>query len=33
VRLGPFDATDEADAALSRISSLGSNDAQIVVDQ
>ena len=33
VRLGPFDKTDDADAALSRISSLGSNDAQIVVDQ
>ena len=33
VRLGPFETTDEADAALSRISSLGSNDAQIVVDQ
>jgi rare lipoprotein A len=33
VRLGPFNTTDEADAALSRISSLGSNDAQIVVDQ
>ncbi|HEY0282050.1 MAG TPA: septal ring lytic transglycosylase RlpA family protein [Rhizomicrobium sp.] len=33
VRLGPFDTTDDADAALSRIISLGSNDAQIVVDQ
>ena len=33
VRLGPFDTTDDADAALSRISSLGSNDAKIVVDQ
>ncbi len=33
VRLGPFNTTDDADAALSRISSLGSNDAQIVVDQ
>jgi rare lipoprotein A len=33
VRLGPFDKTDDADAALSRINSLGSNDAQIVVDQ
>jgi rare lipoprotein A len=33
VRLGPFNTTDDADAALSRISGLGSNDAQIVVDQ
>ncbi len=33
VRLGPFDTTDDADAALSRISSLGGNDAHIVVDQ
>ena len=33
VRLGPFNTTDDADAALSRISSLGSNDAKIVVDQ
>jgi len=33
VRLGPFDATNDADAALSRVSSLGSNDAHIVVDQ
>jgi rare lipoprotein A len=33
VRLGPFNTTDDADAALSRISSLGSNDAQILVDQ
>jgi rare lipoprotein A len=33
VRLGPFNTTDDADAALSKIVSLGSNDAQIVVDQ
>jgi len=33
VRLGPFNTPDDADVALSRISSLGSNDAQIVVDQ
>ena len=33
VRLGPFDKTGDADAALSKVSSLGSNDAHIVVDQ
>ena len=33
VRLGPFNSTSDADAALSKISSLGSNDAHIVVDQ
>jgi rare lipoprotein A len=33
VRLGPFNSTDDADAALSRMSSLGANDARIVVDQ
>ena len=32
VRLGPFDKTGDADAALSRVSSLGGNDAHIVVD-
>jgi len=32
VRLGPFMTTDDADAALSRMSSLGANDARIVVD-
>ena len=30
---GPFETTDLADAALSRLMSLGANDAQIVVDQ
>lgn len=33
VRLGPFTTTDDADAALSRVSSLGASDARIVVDQ
>ena len=33
VRTGPLNSTEEADAALSRISGLGSNDAQIIVDQ
>jgi rare lipoprotein A len=33
VRLGPFDELGEADRALARLSSLGSNDARIVVDQ
>lgn len=33
VRSGPYDATDDADAELSRVMSLGANDAQIVVDQ
>jgi rare lipoprotein A len=33
VRSGPFDATADADAALARLSGLGSNDAHIVVDQ
>ncbi len=32
VRLGPFEKTSDADAALARLSSLGSNDAHIVVD-
>jgi rare lipoprotein A len=32
VRLGPFDDVGEADAALARLTGLGSNDAQIVVD-
>ncbi|MEI9992830.1 MAG: septal ring lytic transglycosylase RlpA family protein [Rhizomicrobium sp.] len=33
VRLGPFDDVGEADSALARVESLGSNDAQIVVDR
>ncbi len=33
VRLGPFDDVGEADQALARVMSLGSNDAQIVVDR
>jgi rare lipoprotein A len=33
VRMGPFDALDEADTALAQLVKLGSNDAQIVVDQ
>ena len=33
VRSGPFDKTEDADAALSRVLNLGSSDAQIVVDQ
>jgi len=33
VRLGPFNATGDADAALAKISGLGGNDAHIVVDQ
>jgi rare lipoprotein A len=33
VRLGPFDEVGVADRALARLSSLGSNDARIVVDQ
>jgi rare lipoprotein A len=33
VRLGPFDQTADADAALARVSGQGANDAQIVVDQ
>jgi rare lipoprotein A len=33
LRLGPFDELGEADRALARLSSLGSNDARIVVDQ
>jgi peptidoglycan lytic transglycosylase len=32
VRSGPFNTTDEADAALSKEISLGASDAQIVVD-
>jgi rare lipoprotein A len=32
VRLGPFDDIADADSALARVSSLGSNDAKIVVD-
>jgi rare lipoprotein A len=33
VRSGPYDNVADADAALAKLSSLGSNDAQIVVDQ
>jgi rare lipoprotein A len=33
VRIGPFDDVGAADAALARLTGLGSNDAQIVVDQ
>jgi rare lipoprotein A len=33
VRVGPFDDLSGADAALARVVKLGSNDAQIVVDQ
>jgi rare lipoprotein A len=33
VRMGPFDELDEADTALAQLVKLGSNDAQIVVDQ
>jgi len=33
VRLGPFDAVEDADAALAKLTGLGSNDAQIVVDR
>jgi rare lipoprotein A len=33
VRSGPYDSVADADAALAKLSSLGSNDAQIVVDQ
>ena len=33
VRIGPFDDVSAADAALARLVGLGSNDAQIVVDQ
>lgn len=33
VRTGPLNSVEDADAALSRITGAGSNDAQIVVDQ
>lgn len=33
LRLGPFDAVEDADSALARMESLGSNDAKIVVDR
>jgi rare lipoprotein A len=33
VRTGPLNSTEEADAALARLTGQGSNDAQIVVDQ
>jgi len=33
VRMGPFDAVSQADAALARVTALGGTDAQIVVDR
>lgn len=33
VRMGPFNDVNEADAALARLTNLGNNDAQIVVDR
>jgi rare lipoprotein A len=33
VRTGPLNSVEDADAALSRITGAGSNDAHIVVDQ
>ena len=33
VRSGPLNSVSDADAALSRVTGLGSNDAQIIVDQ
>jgi rare lipoprotein A len=33
VRTAPLNSTSDADAALARLSGLGSNDAHIVVDQ
>jgi len=33
VRLGPYDELGDADSALARVESLGSNDARIVVDR
>ncbi|MDE2161905.1 MAG: septal ring lytic transglycosylase RlpA family protein [Alphaproteobacteria bacterium] len=33
VRSGPYDSTDEADAAFAKINNLGANDAHIIVDQ
>jgi cell division protein FtsN len=33
VRTAPMNSNDDADAALARLSELGSNDAHIVVDQ
>lgn len=33
VRTAPLDSTSDADAALARLSGLGSNDAHIIVDQ
>ena len=33
VRCGPYDDVESADAALARLNGLGSNDAQVVVDQ
>ncbi|HET7333836.1 MAG TPA: septal ring lytic transglycosylase RlpA family protein [Rhizomicrobium sp.] len=33
VRMGPFNDVNEADEALARLSGLGNNDAQIVVDR
>jgi rare lipoprotein A len=33
VRIGPFDDVSQADAALAKLTGLGSNDAEIVVDR
>jgi rare lipoprotein A len=33
VRTGPLNSVEDADAALSRMTGAGSNDAHIVVDQ
>jgi cell division protein FtsN len=33
LRLGPFNDTASADAALARVTGAGSNDAKIVVDR
>lgn len=33
VRMGPFNDVNEADSALSKLTSIGNNDAQIVVDR
>jgi rare lipoprotein A len=32
VRIGPFQAVEQADAALAQVLALGQNDVQIVVD-
>ena len=33
IRSGPYDDLETANAALARLTGLGNNDAQIVVDQ